>query len=186
MKIERVKIEDAEELLAIYAPYVKGTAISFEYEVPGLEEFETRIKTISSKYPYIKAVDETGAIIGYAYATAFKTRRAYDWAVETTIYIKEDKRKSGVGSKLYGALEKALKEMGVLNMNACIAYTDHEDENLTNGSMKFHEKQGYTLVGTFHKCGYKFNKWYDMIWMEKEIGTHGENQSPVKFGEWTV
>lgn len=186
MRIERAEIEDAEELLAIYAPYVEKTAISFEYEVPSIEEFAERIKNISARYPYIKAVDEAGNIMGYAYAGAFKARRAYDWAVETTIYVKEDMHKCGVGKELYDALEKSLKGMGILNMNACIAYTSHEDENLTNGSMMFHEKLGYKLVGTFHKCGYKFNKWYDMIWMEKEVGEHSETPSKVTFGEWEI
>ena len=76
--------------------------------------------------------------------------------------------------------------MGVLNLNACIAYTPDPDEHLTNDSMLFHQKLGYELVGTFHKCGYKFNKWYDMIWMEKIIGKHSTNQPDVRFGEWTI
>lgn len=186
MRIEKVIENDAEELLEIYAPYVKNTAISFEYEVPSVEEFQKRIRNISSKYPYIKAVDETGVILGYAYAGAFKTRAAYDWSVETTIYVRQDMRKNGVGRKLYEALEKSLVGMGILNMNACIAYTENEDENLTNGSRHFHEKLGYSLVGTFHKCGYKFNKWYDMIWMEKMVGDHEKNQSSVSFGQWKI
>ena len=87
MKIEKVTVEDAEELLEIYAPYVENTAITFEYDVPSKDEFEERIKNISVKYPYIKAVHE-GKIVGYAYAASFKDRRAYDWSVETTIYVK--------------------------------------------------------------------------------------------------
>lgn len=87
MKIEKVTVEDAEELLEIYAPYVENTAITFEYDVPSKDEFEERIKNISAKYPYIKAVHE-GKIVGYAYAASFKDRRAYDWSVETTIYVK--------------------------------------------------------------------------------------------------
>lgn len=87
MKIERVTKEDAGELLGIYAPYVEETAVSFEYEVPSVDEFAERISNISAKYPYIKAVDDDGVILGYAYAGAFKTRAAYDWSVETTIYI---------------------------------------------------------------------------------------------------
>ena len=81
MKIERVTVEDAKELLEIYAPYVTDTAISFEYEVPSVEEFEERIRTISAILPYIKAVED-GKIIGYAYAGKFKGRKAYDWSVE--------------------------------------------------------------------------------------------------------
>ena len=72
--------------------------------------------------------------------------------------------------------------MGILNMNACIAVSEKEDSHLTNDSKYFHEKMGFTLVGTFHKSGYKFHTWYDMIWMEKLIGEHREAK-PVKFGE---
>lgn len=76
--------------------------------------------------------------------------------------------------------------MCILNLYACIAYTPVPDEHLTNDSMLFHQKLGYKLASTFHKCGYKFNKWYDMIWMEKNIGNHSINQHGVNFGKWTV
>ena len=76
--------------------------------------------------------------------------------------------------------------MGILNMNACIAYTDEEDEHLTNDSYFFHKKMGFELVGTFHKSGYKFDRWYDMIWMEKMIGEHMGKAENVKFGEWEI
>ena len=89
MTVEKVDIGDAKKLLEIYAPYVEKTAISFEYEVPSVEEFEERIRNISSKFPYIKVVED-GEILGYAYATSFKGRRAYDWSVETTVYVRED------------------------------------------------------------------------------------------------
>jgi len=181
MEIEKVTTQDVNELLQIYGPYVSNTAVSFEYEIPSPEEFGNRINSISEKYPYIKAV-ENGKIIGYAYATAFKGRAAYDWSVETTIYLRDDVRGRGVGRTLYTELENRLREMGVLNLNACIAYTECEDEHLTNASMHFHEKMGYSLVGTFHKSGYKFNTWYDMIWMEKMIGEHTQSQLPVRFG----
>lgn len=181
MKIENVKVEDAVELLKIYAPYVEETAISFEYEVPSPEEFSERIRNISSKYPYIKAVDEKGNILAYAYASAFKGRAAYDWSVETTIYVKKENRQSGIGRQLYRELERLLKEMGILNMNACIAMPKGADPHLTDASVRFHKKLGFQLVGTFHSSGYKFNTWYDMVWMEKMIGSHNENQKPVAF-----
>lgn len=187
MTVEKVSVEDAGELLAIYAPYVEKTAISFEYEVPSLEEFEGRIRDIFSKYPYIKAT-ENGEILGYAYATSFKGRRAYDWSVETTVYVREDVKRKGVGKLLYDALEKSLKDMGILNLNACIAYLsdDKKDDNLTNDSFHFHKSLGYSLVGTFHDSGYKFEKWYDMIWMEKMLGDHTSNPGEVKFGKWDI
>lgn len=158
---------DAEQLLEIYAPYVKDTAISFEYEVPGVEEFRLRIVNILKKYPYIAAL-QGSKIIAYSYAGAFKTREAYKYSVEMTIYVRSDCRRSGVGRQLYALMEKILYAQGILNVNACISYTD-DDENpyVTNASMHFHEHEGYRLVGRFTKCGFKFNRWFDMIWMEK-------------------
>ena len=121
MKIEKVTIEDAKELLNIYAPYVKETAISFEYEVPSEEEFADRIKRISSKYPYIKAV-ENGKILGYAYANTFIARAAYDWSVETTIYLRQDTKGQGIGRSLYQHLEKSLLCL-ILPTSHCIVVT---------------------------------------------------------------
>lgn len=171
MEIRKVTVDDAKELLDIYAPYVEQTAITFEYDVPSVGEFVERIKKISSKYPYIAAVED-GKIVGYAYASAFKERAAYQWAVETSIYVDMQKRQNGVGRLLYEALEQRLREQGILNSNACISYVEVEDEHLTNGSVHFHEKLGYELVAHFHKCGKKFGKWYDMVWMEKMLGEH--------------
>lgn len=185
MEILPVKMEDAEELLSIYAPYVRDTAISFEYEVPSLSEFQDRIRNISSVLPYIKAVS-AGEIVGYAYAGRFKNRKAYDWSVEVTIYVRKDSRRSGVGKLLYHALEDSLKRIGVLNMNACIALPKMEDEHLSNDSYCFHEKMGFHPVGIFHNSGYKFQTWYDIIWMEKNIGEHQKIQRNVRYGEWTV
>lgn len=185
MKIERVTEADAKELVSIYAPYVLNTAVSFETEVPSVEEFEKRIREISSKYPYIKAVED-GMILGYAYADAFKWRAAYDWSVETTIYLREDQKRKGIGKILYKSLEESLRGMGILNMNACIAYPKEEDSRLSMDSPLFHEKLGFSLVGRFHHSGCKFGCWYDMIWMEKMLGEHKENPNPVRFGQWEI
>lgn len=184
MRIEAVSIEDAEELLEIYAPYVEKTAISFEYDIPSVDEFRNRIDDISAKYPYIKAVDEDGSIMGYAYANTFKGRAAYDWCVETTVYVRKNLRRRGVGKKLYQTLEKLLRAIGILNMNACIAVTSKDDTHLTKDSIYFHEKMGFTEVGTFHHVGYKYDTWYDMVWMEKIIAKHEKMQPPVSFGKW--
>ncbi|MCQ2537653.1 MAG: N-acetyltransferase family protein [Lachnospiraceae bacterium] len=168
MEIRNATIEDAEELLKIYSYYVEKTAISFEYDVPTLEEFRERVKNISAKYPYLVAVDE-GKIVGYCYAGTFKARAAYDHCVETTVYVDNGLHRKGVGKFLYAHLEEELKNRGIRNAYACIAVCDVEDEYLTNNSWHFHEHLGYELVGRFHKCGYKFDNWYDMIWMEKML-----------------
>lgn len=176
--IETVSENDAQELLDIYTPYILETAITFEYTIPSVDEFRERIQNTLAKYPYIKAV-HNGEIVGYAYASAFHPRAAYAWAIETSIYVKKDARKMGLGKKLYAVLEVILKKQGFLNLNACIACPKVDDEYLTRNSINFHEHLGYRFVGEFEKCGYKFNRWYNMVWMEKHIGEHLTNQPAV-------
>jgi len=171
-------LDDAEKILEIYAPYVKNTVITFEYEVPSLEEFKTRMVNVLKKYPYL-VCEKDGEILGYAYTGTFKGRAAYDWSVETTIYLSDKSKGKGIGRKLYEALERVSKAQGILNMNACIGYPEVDDEYLTKNSAQFHEHLGYKLVGEFHKCGYKFSRWYNMIWMEKMIGEHVEKQPSI-------
>lgn len=171
LNIRSAEIWDAQELLDIYRPYVENTAISFEYDVPDIEEFRHRMENILLKYPYLVAVHES-EIVGYAYASTFKDRKAYDWSVETTIYMKESMKGKGHGKILYLALEEELQKRNILNANACIAVTEKEDPYLTNESMQFHERMGYKAVGTFHYSGKKFGIWYHMMWMEKMLGEH--------------
>lgn len=169
--IRRAAAEDAPRLLEIYAYYVEKTAISFEYEVPSLEEFENRIQNTLKRYPYL-CILQDGIIKGYAYAGPFIERAAYDWSAETTIYIAHDVRNRGLGRMIYEALEKELKEMGILNLYACIGYPEADDEYLTKNSAQFHRHMGFQPAGKFQNCGYKFGRWYHMIWMEKIIGEH--------------
>ena len=176
--IKTVNESDADELLKIYAPYVQNTAITFEYNVPGIAEFKSRIMNTLKKYPYLKAVRD-GEIIGYAYLGEFKERDAYIHSPETSIYVKQKERRSGAGRAMYEAIEKTAKMQNILNLNACIGVPRIEDEHLTLDSVKFHEKMGYTLVGKFNFSGYKFGTWYDMIWMEKMLGEH--TNSPAGF-----
>ena len=169
---------DAAALAAIYAPYVEGTAITFEYDVPPAEEFARRIAHTLEHYPYL-AAERDGTILGYAYAGPFGSRAAYDWTTELSVYLRMDCRGGGIGTQLYHALEEALKKRGFRSAEACIAYIDPEDEYLTQGSVRFHERLGYRMVGRFDKCAYKFGRWYDMVWMEKHLAPH-EN------GPWTM
>lgn len=183
VKIRVATEADATKLLAIYAPYVQDTAITFEYEVPTVEEFAARIRKVMERYPYLVA-ERGGEIVGYAYAGPFHSRAAYQWGVETSIYVDKKCKRAGVGGKLHAALENILREQGILNLNACIAYPREEDEHLDKNSVEFHEHLGYRMVGEFESCGYKFKRWYNMVWMEKHIGEHLVNQPPVKcFGQ---
>lgn len=171
-------LDDAERILEIYRYYVEKTAITFEWTVPTLEEFKARMRRTMEKFPYIVALEDK-KIIGYSYVGPFKEREAYGWAVETTIYLDSEKRHCGAGKKLYLAMEEILRRMHILNLNACIGYPKQDDEYLTKNSAQFHEHLGYTLAGKFHDCGYKFGKWYDMVWMEKMIGSHPSNPEKV-------
>ena len=270
--------EDAEALLAIYAPYVEETAITFEYEVPSVEAFRARIAHTLATYPYIVAVEEQEAnagtghvdgasvscidraeanadtahvddasvssapasgadevteahrtserIIGYAYVGRLHERAAYDWSVETSIYVDRRARKHGLGRQLYERLEAILRAMNIISVNACIAYPGTmntvaaadrlqdahigisdpntadrarkdpregsadsgadigEDPYLNTNSPDFHAHLGYQLVGHFHACAYKFDRWYDMIWMEKWIAPHpAKPEAMISFPE---
>ena len=139
--------DDAAVLLELYAPYVRETAISFETVVPSEDEFRRRIIHTLQRYPYLVAECD-GKPLGYAYASAFKERAAYDWAVETSIYLRQDRRGLGIGRQLYLQLEALLRRQHITNANACIAYPHPE-------SIAFHERLGYRTVAHFTRCGYK-------------------------------
>lgn len=177
LRIKGAKVSDAAKLREIYAPYVEKTAISFEYSVPSLAEFEKRISGTLEKYPYIYA-EIDGEIVGYAYASPLKARPAYNFSAETTIYVKEGLQKRGIGRALCNCLERLLAMQNVTNLYACVAYPDEEDEFLTKNSFLFHEHMLYRPIGEFIKCGYKFGNWYNMVWMEKIIANHSPSPEP--------
>ena len=182
ISIRFAKHEDAKELLKIYAYYVTDTAISFETEVPSEEEFKLRIEEVLKSYPFIVACKDD-EILGYAYLHSFVGRKAYELSAETTIYLNPDKKKMGIGKKLYSVLEDIAKEQNITNLYSCIGYVDKEDEYLNNNSVQFHEHIGFRMVGKFENCGHKFGRWYHMVWMEKIIGEHGEIREFLKFEE---
>lgn len=163
--------DDAERLRDIYAPYVLDTAITFEYKVPSQEEFTLRISHILERYPYLVAA-QGDTLVGYAYASAFHERAAYDWDAQTSIYVAQDARGGGVGKRLYHTLENILFKQNILNLYACISYPNP-------ASIAFHERLGYRKIGHFPRSGYKLGAWWDMIWMEKSIGAHTLNPKPV-------
>ena len=171
--------EDAPALLAVYAPYVTDTAITFEYDVPSEAEFRARIAATLEKYPYFVA-EKGGRAVGYAYAGPFRTRAAYGWSAELSIYLAPEAKGLGLGRRLYEALEEALRKMGILNMYACISWPEEEDAYLDRHSVAFHAHMGFRMVGEFRRCGYKFGRWYSMVWMEKLIGGHDGPPTEVK------
>ena len=177
-RIRDASLSDAGRILEIYDYYVVNTAISFEWVTPSIDEFRERMRHTMERYPYLVILDED-RIEGYAYAGVFKGRAAYDWSCEVSIYVDHNARKCGLGRMLYEAMEERLRGMGILNLYACIAYPETEDEYLTGNSAGFHAHLGYELAGKFRRCAYKFGRWYHMIWMEKFIGDHRDQQPPV-------
>lgn len=148
--------------------------------MPDVEEFAARMRATLRRYPYLVA-ERGGELVGYAYAGPFGSRAAYAWAVEMSIYLREDQRHQGTGRRLYAALEAVLRAQNVQNLYACIGYPDGADDaHLTKNSAQFHAHLGYRIVGEFSCCGYKFGTWYSMAWMEKCIGAHEESPAPVR------
>ncbi len=162
ISIRTATVNDASTLLSIYALYVEKTAITFEYTVPTIEDFANRIQQTLARYPYLVAETEDGAILGYAYAGAYKTRAAYDWAVETTVYVQENCPVKGIGTQLYQALEAVLMQQNVVQLLACITAGNQRSEH-------FHQKFGYQHVGLYTQVGFKFNQWFDVVWMQKTL-----------------
>ena len=177
IKIRTATVEDAEKLLELYAYYIKNTAVTFEYEVPSVEEFRERISHILEHYPYFVA-ENKGEIIGYSYAGRFHPRAAFGWDVEMTVYLNQKVRRAGVGRQLYALMEEVLREQGVVRAISLIVKP--EDEYSDYNSIQFHEKMGYRYAGELKDCGYKFHRWYTLVYMDKQIGVTQENMVPVR------
>lgn len=171
------KPDDAEKLLEIYAPFVISndralSDVSFEYEVPSIEEFAERIKNISADYPYI-VCEYDGRLLGYVYAHPYIQRAAYQWGAEVTIYLAPEGQGRGLGKVMYEALEALLRLQGVVVTYACITASNEH-------SVKMHEACGYKIIGTFNNTGFKHGHWLDMVWMEKVIAEHPEQPELIK------
>lgn len=178
LHIRPAQLADAAILLNIYAPYVRETTVTFEFEVPSVEEFSARIERAQKRYVYLvlEKMGEDGSDsrpVGYAYYGAFKSRPAYQWSVETSIYLDKNERGHGAGSILLDALEACMAAQGITNSEACIT-----GEN--DSSVEFHRRHGYETRARFTKCANKFGRWLDVIWMEKYVGPHGENPQPIR------
>ena len=154
---------DVPAMLELYAPYVKNTTITFEYDVPCRKEFTRRLDTITEQFPWL-VWEEDGEILGYAYASRPFPRAAYSWCAEPSIYLRPEAQGRGIGRKLYTALEEILKIQGFQVLYAIIT-----QEN--TGSVAFHEKMGYQYLGNFPRCGFKQDRWLGITWMEKRLAS---------------
>jgi L-amino acid N-acyltransferase YncA len=167
---------DAQGILDIYAPYIENTSFTFETEVPSTEDFAERIRIYLINWPWL-VCEVDGIIAGYAYATRHRERTAYQWCVESSIYIHDDFQRTGIAKALYIALFEILKKQGFRNVYAVI--------NLPNDkSVKFHETCGFSYFATYEKVGYKLGKWKNVGWWQLSINDYGdEPAAPIKFSE---
>ena len=163
MSIRPATVQDVPRILEIYGPYVKNTAISFEYTVPTLEEFTQRFLGITAQFPWL-VWEENGTVLGYAYGSLPFERAAYQWNASASIYLCPEACGKGIGKQLYATLEQLLQRQGYRKVYAVIT-TANED------SVAFHRAVGYRLTGTMPDCGYKFGNWYGTVWMEKDLNT---------------
>ena len=162
--IRPARLEDASEILKIYEPYIKKTTITFEYEVPSLEEFRSRMTGIIGAYPYL-VCEADGKILAYAYAHRFHERAAYQWDAELSVYVDEEYTGLGMGKALYHALMEILKLQNVKNAYALVTSPNERSEAL-------HLGMGFRLEGLNRETGYKMGKWLDVSCFVKNIGTH--------------
>jgi L-amino acid N-acyltransferase YncA len=153
---------DAAGILAIYAPIVESSAISFELEPPGIEEFAERMTTVMEENPWLVMENESRLITGYAYATLFRARAAYSHTRESSVYVHPRYQRKGVGRNLMEALIEELSARGAHRVVA--------GATLPNpGSAALHESLGFRYVGTFNEVGRKFDRWHDVGFWELDL-----------------
>lgn len=168
--------EDAEALLGIYSHYVENTAVTFEVETPSIEEFQERIRNTRKAFPYYVA-QKDGKILGYAYASKFRTRAAYGWNSEFSVYVDKNAHRMGIGSLLLETVEETLIRQGIVNLYAIISDTPEESPYIPKESISFHKKNGFEEEGRLSKVGVKFGKWFDTVYMVKRLGECKDNPS---------
>lgn len=171
LSIRPVRETDAASCLKLYSKYVVNSAVSFEIEPPTLKEFEQRVNLISQRFPFLIA-EENGALLGYAYASAYRDRLAYQWSVEVSIYVEDDSKRSGVASQLYTLLFEELKRLHLCKAYAVIALPN-------DASISFHSKNGFKTFATFENVGFKMNQWHSVLWMERTIQAPSIAQTPL-------
>lgn len=176
IKLRLAKAADSEGILAIYAPYIEKTSFTFETDIPSAEAFADRINSYLESWPWL-VCEVDGTIAGYAYAARYRERVAYQWSVESSVYIHDDYQRKGIAKILYSALFEILKRQGFRNVYAVI--------NLPNEkSVAFHESLSFRFFALYEQVGYKLGKWKNVGWWRLIINEFDEEPAaPVLFSE---
>lgn len=169
---------DAAALLAIYAPYIEQTAISFETVVPEVSAYAERMAGILPALPWLVAVSQ-GQPVGFAYAAPHHARAAYQWSVDVSVYLAPQAQGQGLGKRLYQRLFQILRALGYYNVYAGIALPNP-------GSVGLHQALGFEPVGIYRQVGYKFGAWHDVGWWQLSLQPHKTKPAPpLRFSDWT-
>src|SRR5688500_12472648 len=159
--IRSIELSDASAVREIYAPFVSDSATSFELVPPDIAAMEQRIRELTVQYPWL-VFEADGTVLGYAYASSHRTRWAYQWCVEVSVYVHERARRRGVARALYGALFDVLRRQGYVNAYAGITLPNPS-------SVGLHESLGFVPIGVYSRVGFKFGRWHDVAWLELRL-----------------
>ncbi len=168
--VRPARAEDAEGILAIYAPIVRETTISFEVEPPTVEEMKGRIEKTTAKLPWL-VCESRGGMLGYAYASRHRERAAYQWSVDVSVYVAAESRGRGIGRRLYTPLLGMLEDLGYYSALAGIALPNA-------ASVGLHEAMGFQPIGIYRNIGYKLGAWRDVGWWQRELRDYDPNPKP--------
>jgi L-amino acid N-acyltransferase YncA len=162
MLVRDATAADAAACAAVYAPYVRDTAVSFEEEVPTEATMRARIAAAQERWAWLVAQDDSGRVVGYAYGGPFKDRAAYRWSCEVSVYLEAGCRRSGAGRALYEVLLARLTELGFRTAAAGMTLPNPASEG-------FHAAMGFAPVGVFRRVGFKQGRWHDVAWAQRPL-----------------
>jgi phosphinothricin acetyltransferase len=168
--VRRASPEDAVACQAIYAPYVRDTAVSLELDPPSVPEVRDRMERALETHDWLvlEEVDHGRArVLGYAYGSPYRSRAAYRWACEVSVYVEVGRRRTGAGRMLYEALLPRLVDRGYLTALAGMTLPNPASEGL-------HRSLGFETVGTWRRIGWKFDAWHDVLWMQRRLAAGSE------------
>jgi len=170
---------DAQAIADVYAPAVSGHATSFELTPPDAAEMRRRMTTVLAQYPWL-VCELSNAVVGYVYATTHRERAAYRWSVDVAAYVRPEAHRRGIARALYGALFDILTLQGYRNAYAGVTLPNP-------ASVAMHEAMGFVRVGVYHQVGYKFGKWHDVAWFERQLAEHVlEPREPTAFSTFAT
>jgi L-amino acid N-acyltransferase YncA len=171
MQIRIASTDDRFDIAEIYAPIVEQTHISFEIIPPDASEMANRIAAALENHVWLVA-EEAGRINGYAHASKYRGKPAYEWSTETTIYVRDAVRGKGIGRSLYGALLPILTAQNYRRAFAGIALPNA-------GSVALHEAAGFKYIGTNPEAGFKFDRWHDLGWWSFQLNNREGRPEPI-------